>query len=54
VEGYYWEDREHWRIAHAIGLEENIYVHSINTEISLKDIYAFIEFSGDAQMKMDL
>ncbi len=54
VEGYYWEDREHWRIAHAIGLEENIYVHSIDAEISLKDIYAFIEFSGDTQMKMDL
>ncbi len=54
VEGYYWENREHWHISHAIGLEENIYVHSIDAEISLKDIYAFIEFSSDVQMKLDL
>ncbi|MGB0930778.1 MAG: Uma2 family endonuclease [Chitinophagales bacterium] len=54
VEGYYWEDRELWRISHAIGLEENIQIHSIDAEISLKDIYAFIEFSGGVQRKMDL
>ncbi len=54
VEGYYWEDRELWRISHAIGLEENIQIHSIDAEISLKDIYAFIEFSGGVQKKMDL
>jgi len=54
VEGYYWEDRELWRISHAIGLEENIPIHSIGAEISLKDIYAFIEFSGGVQRKMDL
>ncbi|MGB1243384.1 MAG: Uma2 family endonuclease [Chitinophagales bacterium] len=54
VEGYYWEDKELWRISHAIGLEENIQIHSIEAEIYLKDIYAFIELSGSTQTKLDL
>ncbi len=47
-------DGELWRISHAIGLEEAIPIHSVGAEISLKDIYAFIEFSGGVQRKMDL
>ena len=54
VEGFYREEKNLWRISHAIGLEESIPVYSIDAEISLKDIYAFIEFSGGVQRKMDL
>ncbi len=55
VEGYYWEDREFWHISHAIGLEENIQIHSIDAEISLKDIYTFIQFSNSGtQTKLDI
>ncbi len=54
VEGYYREDKSLWRISNAVGLDSSIQVYSLSCEIALKDIYAFIHFSGDAQMKLDL
>lgn len=54
VEGYYREDKKLWRISNAVGLDSSIQVYSLNCEIALRDIYAFISFSGDAQIKLDL
>ena len=58
VEGYYWEDKKEnlWRISNATGLDKAIPIYSLDTQIALKDIYAFIEFSGAgaAQQKLDL
>ncbi len=54
VEGYYRYDDSLWRISNAVGLDNSIPFYSLDCEVKLKDIYAFINFSGDAQMKLDL
>ncbi|MFK7907193.1 MAG: Uma2 family endonuclease [Chitinophagales bacterium] len=54
VEGYYRYDDSLWRISNAVGLDKSIPFYSLDCKIKLKDIYAFINFSGDAQMKLDL
>ncbi|MGB0930234.1 MAG: Uma2 family endonuclease [Chitinophagales bacterium] len=54
VEGFYREEKNLWRISHATEMEESIPIYSLGAEISLKDIYAFIDFSGGVQTRMDL
>ncbi|MEZ4887405.1 MAG: Uma2 family endonuclease [Chitinophagales bacterium] len=54
VEGYFREDESLWRISNAVGLDKSIPFYSMGCEVQLKDIYAFINFSGDAQLKLDL
>ena len=43
IETWYKEDVDLWRIASAHGLEENIYLHTLDLTISLRDVYTNID-----------
>lgn len=43
VETWYKEDKDLWRIKSAMGLDKTIYLHTIDTTLTLKDIYTNID-----------
>ncbi len=54
VEAFYRHDASFWRISTAIGLESSIHLYSIDCDIALKDIYAFLQFKGGVQTRLEL
>ncbi|MGB0929625.1 MAG: Uma2 family endonuclease [Chitinophagales bacterium] len=54
VEIWYREEKNLWRISNAIGLEAKFFLHSIDCEISLADIYYLIDDLEDVQLELDL
>lgn len=54
VEVWYREEKNLWRISNAIGLEAKVFLHSIDCEISLADIYYLIDDLEDVQLELDL
>ena len=54
VESFYRHDESFWRISTALGLDSSIHLYSIDCDIALKDIYAFIKFSEGVQGVLEL
>jgi len=54
VESFYRHDETFWRISTALGLDSSIHLYSIDCDITLKEIYAFIKFSGGVQGILEL
>lgn len=43
IETWYKEATNLWRISSAFGLEDSIYIHTLDTKLALKDIYEYVE-----------
>ncbi|MFK7905491.1 MAG: Uma2 family endonuclease [Chitinophagales bacterium] len=54
VESFYRHDETFWRISTALGLDSSIHLYSIDCNITLKEIYTFIKFSGGVQGMLEL
>ncbi len=54
VEAWYREEENLWRISNSIGLEAKVYLHSIDCEITLADIYYLIDNLESVQTELDL
>lgn len=54
VECFYREEENLWRISYAVGLDKSIHLHSLNCDIPLTEIYAFIEFEDGVQTELEL
>ena len=53
VEAFYREDTDLWRISYAVGLDKSIHLYSLDCDIPLTEIYAFIEFPEGVQTELD-
>ena len=53
IDTLYKEDRNYWKMTTTIGLENAIYLHTINLSIALSDIYRNTQKLGNPQFKLD-